>query len=80
MQYLIAAILLASLVSTAAAQDNVQGADPKLVQSALNVLQAQRNRALDEAASAEAQLDRARQEIADLQKQIDASKTKDEKK
>lgn len=69
MQYLIAILLL---ISTAAfAQDNVQGADPKFLQTAIQALQAQRNRAMDEAASAEAQLAKAQQQIVDLQKQLD---------
>jgi|HubBroStandDraft_6_1064221.scaffolds.fasta_scaffold3076770_1 hypothetical protein len=48
-----------------------QGADPAFfLQQALNALQAQRNRALDEAAGAEAQLAQAQKTIADLQKQL----------
>lgn len=75
MQYLIAILLLIS--SAAVAQDNVQGADPKFMQTAIATLQAQRNRAMDEAAAAEAQLTKAQQQIADLQKELDALKAKD---
>lgn len=60
--------LMAMLISTAFAQDNVQGADPKFMQTAIQTLQAQRNRALDEAAAAEAQLAKALQEKSELQK------------
>ena len=76
MQFVIAlAILL--FADLALAQPIPQGADPAFLQQALNVLQAQRNRALDEAAGAEAQLGQAQKTIADLQKQI-ADKPKDE--
>lgn len=56
------------LISTAAFS---QDADPKLMQQAIAALQAQRNRAMDEAASAEARLLKAQQEIEDLKKQLD---------
>lgn len=79
MQYLIA-IILFGLISVASAQDNVQGADPKFLQAAIQTLQAQRNRAMDEAASAEAQLAKAQQQIVDLQKQLDALKNPPSKK
>lgn len=79
MQHLIAAILLGIISTTAHAQDKVQGTDPDFVQKALTTLQLQRNRAMDEAASAEAQLLKSQQEIADLKKEVDALKPKDKK-
>lgn len=78
MQYLIAVIII-GLISAASAQDNVQGADPKFMQNVLAALQEQRNRALNEAASAEAQLLKSQQEIADLKKEVESLKPKDKK-
>lgn len=54
-----------------------QQSDPKFLESAIAALQAQRNRALDEAASAEAQLTKAQQELADLKKQLESPKPKE---
>ena len=70
MQFLIA-LAIALMTTAAFAQDNVQGADPEFTQKALSALQGQRNRAMDEAAVAEAQLAKVQKENVDLQKQID---------
>ena len=64
MQYI--AIILVLLTSFALAQDKVEGANPELMQHAINALAGQRNRALDEAATAEAQLAQALKTITDL--------------
>jgi len=64
-------------VATANAQ---QPPDPAFLQQAVAALQAQRNRALDEAAGNAAQLAQAQQKVADLQKQLDALKPKDKPK
>jgi TolA-binding protein len=79
MQFVIAMMLTLLAASALAQQPIPQGADPAFLQQALNALQAQRNRALDEAAAAEAQLGQAQKTIADLQKQI-ADKPKDKPK
>jgi hypothetical protein len=62
--------LLTNGSCVSAQQATPQGADPAFLQQALNALQAQRNRALDEAAGAEAQLAQAQKTISDLQKQV----------
>ena len=79
MKYLILTVVLLASV-TASAQD---GADPKFMQDALSALQGQRERAMNEAASAEAQLAKAQRDlqtaqakIAELQKELDALKAK----
>jgi chromosome segregation ATPase len=59
-----------------AQQAGPQGSNPAFLEHVLNALQAQRNRALDEAASAEAQFAQAQKTIAGLQKQL-ADKSKD---
>lgn len=74
MQYLRTIAFVLALIGPASAQ--VQGADPAFMQDALNAVAAQRNNALNEAASAQAQLARAQKEIADLQKQISDLKAK----
>lgn len=68
------AVLLAMTTMALAQASPPPPADPALVQGALSALQAQRNRALDEAASAEAQLSHAQAQLAELQKQLDALK------
>lgn len=78
MQFLRAAAFVVALTVSAAAQ--VQGTDPQFMQDALNAVAAQRNNALNEAASAQAQLTRAQKEIADLKKQVDDLKAKTEAK
>ncbi len=78
MQYVIGAIIALLLGSTVIAQQAApQGVNSAFLEYALNALQAQRNRALDEAATAEAQLAQAQKENADLKKQL-AEKPKDE--
>jgi chromosome segregation ATPase len=79
MQFIIAMMFTLLTASALAQQPIPQGADPVFLAQALSALQAQRNRALDEAASAEAQLAQAQKTIADLQKQI-ADKPKEEPK
>jgi hypothetical protein len=60
-------------VTSATAQQII---DPDLLQAAAQALAAQRNRAMDEAASAEAQLLKAQRQIAALQQQLDELKKK----
>jgi septal ring factor EnvC (AmiA/AmiB activator) len=76
MKSLIIVALLALSVPALAQQPPSQ-VDPVLMQQAIAALQAQRNRALDEAAQAEAQLGKETAENADLKKQIEALKPKE---
>jgi hypothetical protein len=77
MQQLIAAAIAFTLLSSAALAQQAapQGSDPAFLQTAIATLQAQRNRAYDEAAAAEARLANAQNEIIDLKGQIDALKS-----
>lgn len=76
MRIIIVLLFSLSLASVASAQQNP---DPDFLRNALTAMQTQRNRAMDEAASAEAQLAKAQQQIADLQKQLDAMQSKENK-
>jgi hypothetical protein len=79
MQFVRAVIFAAIFAATPALaqQPMPPGANPEFLEHALNALQAQRNRALDEAAAAEAQLSQAQKRIGDMQKQIDELKPKE---
>jgi chromosome segregation ATPase len=79
MQYVRTLIVCVAFFATPAVAQQPptpQGTNPEFLQHALNALQAQRNRAQDEAASVEALLSQAQHQIADLQKQVDGLKAK----
>ncbi len=61
------ALVIVGAVTVAVAQP---AASPEMFQNALGALQGQRNRAMDEAANAEAALAQAQKSIEQLQKQI----------
>lgn len=67
-------VFLLALTTSVLAQ---QQPSPEFLNNALNAMEGQRNRALNEALTAEAQLAQAQKTIADLQKQL---KEKDEPK
>lgn len=67
------AILLALLVTPAVAQQQ-QPPDPTTLQRAIAAVQAQRNAALDQAASMQIEIQRLTEENAKLKAEIDAAK------
>jgi hypothetical protein len=70
-------LLVFAFGSSAYAQEPQKPAPQGFLQQAITVLQAQRSRALDEAAVAEAKLAEAEARIAELEKQVTELKPKE---